>query len=317
MDVGNTGRFSLQPIDQQPACGPSNLGQVAVFPRACGWNPAVCTGATDAWKYLHEVRAALAGQPDALRRVSEALDRQGFALARYTPETRGDPGSIPLAVRLARPPSGARLSGVTAFEIEVLGGARLRRVQLLANGRLVGGIETPQSSTFVREVDTRSVPDGEYQVVVRATDMAGSTAQAQLRAMVSNGRERGDDETALASKLLEVLGGTAGTPADTPAQAGGSCAEDGACFAEGNPRLVCMKDGDEAWKWQPETEQPPCGLEPASRCRIARFASSCPAPWGPARCYPGPDPRDRADNRVGHWRFVSEYPPSPDPCAGQ
>ncbi|MBI4349258.1 MAG: Ig-like domain-containing protein [Elusimicrobia bacterium] len=317
MDVGNTGRFSLQPIDQQPACGTSNLGQVAVFPRACGWNPAVCTGAAGAWKYLHEVNGALAGQPEVLRRVSEALDRQGFALERYTPETRGDPGSIPLAVRVTRPPSGARLSGVVAFEISVVGGARLRRVQLLANGRLVGGVETPPSSTFVREVDTRSVPDGEYPIVVRATDMAGSTAQAELRAMISNGRERGEDELALAAKLLEVLGGTAGAPAETAAQAGGSCAEDGPCFAEGSPRLVCMKDWDGDWKWQPETEQPPCAPDPGSRCRIARFASACPAPWGPARCYPGPDPRNRADNRVGHWRFLAEDPPSPDPCADE
>ena len=317
MDVGNTGRFTLQPKDRQPACGASNVGQVAVFPRSCGWNPAVCTGSEGNWKYLHEVRDALAGSPDLLKRVSDALERQGFSLARFTAETKGNPGSIPLRVHVPRPANGATLTGPAEFEIEVLGGARLRRVQLLANGRLVGGLESPPLTSFTKEMDTRAVADGDYNVVVRATDLAGSSAEASLRVTIANGGRSGADDTALAAKLLELLGGTPGEPHATTARAGEACVADGACFSDTTPRLVCMRDGGQGWRWQLADVQPPCSPDPGSRCRIAEFAAACPEPWGPARCYPGADSRNSADNRVGHWRFLSEDPPSPDPCAGE
>ncbi|MBI5202457.1 MAG: hypothetical protein HY925_12775, partial [Elusimicrobia bacterium] len=332
MDIGNTGRFRLQPKDEQPPCEDRNVGQVAVFPTSCGWDAAVCLNAKGAkWKYLHEVKGFLGDDSPVYSRVKTELKWQGFELDRdpQDPHRGRTPDGVPTGTKgpklaVNAPKDGATISGETDFQTFVGDDdAPMQRLELRVNGRLIGGSALPargnlNSST---RIDTTLLKDGEYEFTFSAVDQNFSTSNRTLRVTVANGnksRATEDSSEAIFKKLAQLKDDSQLLSSLETAKAGGPCDEHGDCMtaAPGGGNLVCAHDGAEGWRWLKDDAPPTCSPDPGSACRIVEFAAVCPDPWGPARCYPGSDSRQPGDNRVGHWRFLTENPPSPDPCAG-
>ena len=332
MDVGKTGRFTLQPKDQQPPCGAANVGQLSVFPRSCGWDPAVCTGVgSSPWKFLPEVKAYLADRPTVYGQVAAALRAQGFDLDDTAASTgRGGrtPDGTPTGtagprLSVSKPRDGETVSGEIDFQAGVSpGGADLRRVELRVDGKMIGASAVSGNVSLSHRMDTTRMKDGAYKVQLTAVDKNFDTANVSLTMKVANGAKSAGTDASTEAMLKKLASwntdDTLLAVVETAAP-GGACSENGDCMtpAAGGGRLVCMHDGDRGWRWQPEKVQPPCTPDPGSRCRVVEFAASCSEGWSPARCYPGSDSRDSGDNRVGHWRFLTEDPPSPDPCAGE
>ncbi len=86
------------------------------------------------------------------------------------------------------------------------------------------------------------------------------------------------------------------------------CAEAGPCTDTGpDGRAYICIDVGAGYQWWATAPQPLCD-EDINACKTATFATACG--WGPARCYPGIE--DQNGGRA--WRFLSQGPPSPNPC---
>lgn len=107
----------------------------------------------------------------------EAVDVLGHA--RRSTVRRFIVDNTPPSVKLIAPKDGKRARGAVTFEAEAEDANGVARVQFCLNGRAIGDALTAQP--YMREIDTSSLPDGEYQLTAVAMDAAGNVATSEAR----------------------------------------------------------------------------------------------------------------------------------------
>lgn len=107
----------------------------------------------------------------------EASDVLGHA-RRSTVRTFVVDNTAPV-VKLTAPKDGKRVRGPVVVEAEAEDINGISRVQFCLNGKAVG--EAVTTPPYARELDTSTLPDGEYALTAVAADMAGNVATSEAR----------------------------------------------------------------------------------------------------------------------------------------